>query len=317
MNTNLFHVFRNTAMGRETYLHSLYFCKILNIGLTVYLPASTHFTMMLDNETVRVDLDGSYLTGPDSAADRAQRLAESYGVDITIFSPKSANGSQSADLPRDFAFMTCPRSISDLSSRIGLGFIGAKVRRIIRSADFPVLIASPGFKPWKSITVLFGGSKNAINALRLGIHIANRTGFPLKMLTCLEEDRAFYQNTIDMAELKQGVKQSVALWDQFENGRFEEHLYTVPHDSLVLVGAYGHGIIKDFLFGSKLEKIQATLTNNLLIAGPRVGIPHCLQQDPTPKTETDVIGAIPPGPPGHSGNRIGDHCSSAAPNSLY
>ena len=290
VNTDLFHVYRNTSLGRETYLHSLYFCKMLNIGLTVYIPGSTYFLMNLGNETIRIDLDGSYLTARDSAAERARKLAESTGINLTIFGPKSSPDHHLSNLPQDFSFMTCPRSISDLSSKIGLGFIGARVRRIVRSANFPVLIAGPVFKPWTNITVLFGGSDSSINALRLGIHMARRTGLTLNLLTFMEKPREFYQKAIDAAALTQVVKQSVAFWHRFESGRFEEHLYAVPHDSLVLAGAYGHGVIKDLLFGSKLEKIQGTLTNNLLITGPRVRIPHTLQHTPEQETKISMSG---------------------------
>ena len=280
-------------MGRETYLHSLYFCKMLNLGLTVYIPESTHFSMNLDNETIKIDLDESYLAAPDSAADRVQGLAKSNGIDVTIFYPDPSPDSLLSGLQQDFSFMTCPRSISDLSSKIRLGFIGATVRRIVHSVDFPVLITSPVFKPWRNVTVLFGGSDSSINALRLGIYIAKHTCLPLNMLTCIEEDPAFYQNAIDAAELTQEVKQSVKFWHRFENGRFEEHLYEVPHNSLVLVGAYGHGVIKDLLFGSKLEKIQATLTNNLLISGPRAHIPHSFHPASAPEADPGIIGVIP------------------------
>lgn len=54
----------------------------------------------------------------------------------------------------------------------------------------------------------------------------------------------------------------------FEKGSFEENLYQVPHDALVVLGAFGHSLIKNILFGSKMEKIQSILPNNLLIAGP-------------------------------------------------
>lgn len=280
-------------MGRETYLHSLYFCKMLNIGLTVYIPETTHFSMNLDNETIRIDLDESYLTSPDSAVGRVRGLAESNRIDITIFCPDPSTNSQLYGLQQDFSYMTCPRSISDLSSKIGLGFIGAKVRQIVHTASFPVLITSPVFKPWENVTVLFGGSDSSINALRLGIHMAKRTGLPLNMLTYLEEDLSFYQNAIDAGGLTQEVKQSVACWHQFENGRFKDHLYAVPHNSLVIVGAYGHGKIKELLFGSKLEKIQATLTNNLLIAGPRVRIPQGFHHVPAPEVEPGIVGVVP------------------------
>lgn len=49
-------------------------------------------------------------------------------------------------------------------------------------------------------------------------------------------------------------------------------LYDVPHDALVVLGAYGHGMIKDILMGSKMEQIQSTVTNNLLITGPNCSV---------------------------------------------
>jgi len=249
--------------------------------------------MNLDNETIKIDLDESYLAAPDSAADRVQGLAKSNGIDVTIFYPDPSPDSLLSGLQQDFSFMTCPRSISDLSSKLGLGFIGAKVRQIVQTARFPVLITSPVFKPWENITVLFGGSDSSIDALRLGIHMAKRTGLPLNMLTYLEEDLSFYQNAIDAGGLTQEVKQSVACWHQLKTGRFEDHLYAVPHNSLVIVGAYGHGKIKELLFGSKLEKIQATLTNNLLIAGPRVRIPQDFHPVPAPEVEPGIVGVVP------------------------
>jgi nucleotide-binding universal stress UspA family protein len=35
-----------------------------------------------------------------------------------------------------------------------------------------------------------------------------------------------------------------------------------------VVGAYGHGVVRELLFGSKLELIQSVLPNNMLIIGP-------------------------------------------------
>jgi nucleotide-binding universal stress UspA family protein len=49
-------------------------------------------------------------------------------------------------------------------------------------------------------------------------------------------------------------------------------LYDVPHNSLIVIGAYGHGIIKDILFGSKMEQVQSAVTNNLLITGPNCSL---------------------------------------------
>jgi hypothetical protein len=291
MKSSLLHVYRNTSMGRETYLHSLYFCKKLNIALMVYIPPKTHFSMNLDNIKIRIDLDESYLNSPNSAVGRVKGLAKSNRVDVSIISEKSSCLSGLPDLHKAVSFMTCPRSISDLSSRIRLGFIGARVRQIVQAARFPVLITSPVFKPWKNITVLFGGSENSLNALRFGIHIAKRTGLPLNMLTYIEQDPSFYRNAIAAGGLTQDVKLTVADWHHCESGNFEENLYAVHHNSLVIVGAYGHGRVKEVLFGSKLEIIQATLTNNLLVAGPRVRIPSGFHQVPETVIEPEILKA--------------------------
>ncbi len=69
--------------------------------------------------------------------------------------------------------------------------------------------------------------------------------------------------------LEKPLKSVLDQWTFFEKGRFEDNLYAVPHDALVILGAYGHGIIRDIMFGSMMEKIQSTISNNLLIAGPK------------------------------------------------
>lgn len=168
--------------------------------------------------------------------------------------------------------MCCPRCISDLSSKIGLGHIGPKVRRIIKSARFPVLITSPVYKEWHRIAVFFGA--NAVKALKLGFRISRTSGMPVDVFTQMGNG---YRNTLEKVirgeGLESGMESYANTWHNFEKGRFEENLYEVPHDTLVVLGAYGHGLIKDFLFGSKMEKIQSTITNNLLIAGANYTTP--------------------------------------------
>jgi nucleotide-binding universal stress UspA family protein len=166
--------------------------------------------------------------------------------------------------------MCCPRSISDLSSKIGLGHIGPRVRRIVQAARFPVLITSSVFKPWNSITVFFGGSQNAFNALRLGLRIARQSGKPLNMFTQIDkEDADQYRQAVVDADLQADWERYGGEWQFFEKGNLEANLFNVDHDALLVLGAYGHGLIRDIMFGSKMERIQSTMPNNLLIAGPK------------------------------------------------
>jgi len=269
MYANLFHVFRNTPLGRESLMQSIYFCQLLDVGLTIYIPDSVRFMMYFDHDAVQVDLDRSYLSSPETAAERAFSLAAERGLKPDLLVPKNRTNSDLPDIPTHFSFMTCPRSISDLSSKIGLGYIGPKVRRIIRSGTFPVLMTSSLFKPWKSIAVLFGGSDSSINALRSAIRISRRSGFPLDLFIQMEQDEAYYEQRIREAGLEKSLARVCRQRHQFMDGQFANNLYALPHDALVFSGAYGHGLIQNLIFGSKMEVAQSTLTNSMLVSGPQ------------------------------------------------
>jgi hypothetical protein len=190
-------------------------------------------------------------------------------MNARFLDPKHYTASTLPDIHTNFDYMCCPRSISDMSSKIGLGYIGPRVRRIVKSARFPVLLTSPVYKEWKKIAVFFGGSVNAIRALRLGFHIARTSDMKLDVFTITEKlSKEDHQQMIKDRHLDKEMDLHVNQWHFFENRVFEENLYDVPHDALVILGAYGHGVIRDIVFGNKMEKIQSTISNNLLIAGP-------------------------------------------------
>lgn len=271
MNYKLLHIFRNTPFGRETFLQSMYFCKTINAYPVVYIPKSDKFLLYFSNDAVQVDLDHSYLNAPETAKAHAEELFEEMGIKPMFYEPKNFTASTLPDISTNFDYLCCPRSVSDLSSKIGLGHIGPKVRRIIKHATFPVLITSPVFKPWKSISVFFGGSENAMNALTLGLKLSMSSGLPLNIFTLIEKKgEEYYRELIQKNNLESLVDSKTVQWHFYGNQEFDTMLYEVPHDSLIVLGAYGHGIIKELLLGSKMERIQSTVTNNLLITGP-----HC------------------------------------------
>ncbi len=270
MAMKLLHIFRNTPLGRETLLQSSYFCQKIDALPVIYIPVSTKFLMYFENSIAQVDLDNSYLSFPETAQNHAAEIVESFELTPGFIKPKNFTASTLPDIPTDYNFMCCPRSISDLSSKIGLGYIGPRVRKIVNSAHFPVLITSPVYKPWKKIVIFFGGSKNGVNALKLGFHFARKTKMPVEIFTKIEKvSKQNMENIIKKENLKDEFDSFVTKWNVFDKGTFEENLYHIPHDALVILGAYGHGIIKDIMFGSKMEIIQTIIPNNLLIVGPK------------------------------------------------
>lgn len=270
METKLFHIFRNTPLGRETLLQSMYFCTMTRSSMVMYIPKHTKFLMYFEDNVVQVDLDGSYLLYPETAEKHAMDLAQSQGIETIVYEPRNYTASTLPDIPVNFDFMCCPRSISDLSTKISLGHIGTRVRKIIQCAQFPVLITSPSYKPWTRILVFFGGSANSIRAVNLGLRLARQTGMPIDMFTQAtgNTSKEEYKQKLEKAGVAEECNKRVQNWMIFEDKDFEENLYHVPHDALTVMGAYGHGVVKDILVGSKMETIQSILSNNLLIAGP-------------------------------------------------
>ena len=273
MNNRMLHVFRNTPFGRETLLQSIYFAKKTQSQLKVYIPKHRQFLMYFQNMVVTVDLDGSFLRSPKTARQHAKEIIKSEGLDPGFLQPKEFTASTLPDIPTHFRFMCCPRSISDLSTKIGLGYIGPKVRNIIKSASFPVLIPTPVYKKWKSIAVFFGGSKNAVKAFRLGMQIMESSGYPVSLFTqAKKKPQKHYQQILEDNDLFNKISKGEIEWLFFKKGKLRENLYSISHDSLVIIGAYGHGLVKELLFGSMMEEVQTILPNNMLIVGPNYKI---------------------------------------------
>ena len=271
MAARLFHVFRNNPFGRETLLQSIYFCKKVGASLLVYIPKHKKFSMHFknDNDIVKIDLDKSYLISPDTALKNATEVAKKMGIRIRFLDPKRYTTSMLPGIQSNFDYMTCPRSISDLSLKIGLGYLGPKVKRIVESAQFPVLITSPAYKEWDRLSVFFDGSAKTIHALKLGFRISKASGVRLDIFPLMEKgSRESYEKIIKDKNLQKEISRRVNKWHIFEKGTFEEILYEVPHNALVVLGAFGNSLLKDIAFGNKIGKIQSTLPNNLLIAGP-------------------------------------------------
>jgi nucleotide-binding universal stress UspA family protein len=270
MRQKLLHIYRNTPLGRETILQSACFAEQLGLDLHVYIPEHRRFLMYFEHEAVQIDLDGSYLTMPGSARHNATQLCgRAEGEGLHFVEPSAFTASGLPDLPTNYEFMCCPRVVSEGTAKLSLGHIGTKVRKIMVQAPFPVLIPSPVYKPWTSVAALFGGSDNAVASLRLALRVARDAGVPLRLFSQAEPgDRDELEGVLEEHGLLDEVLDN-AEWTVFEEGELTENLFAVPHDALVCLGAYGHGFIRDVVFGSTMELVQTNLPNNLLIVGPR------------------------------------------------
>ena len=266
MNKPVLHVFRNTPFGRETLLQSTYLCRRLQLPLSVYLPEFKRFLFYFDPEVVQVELDASYLSDPDSAQEHVREILAVHQVEYSLVKPKGKSASDLPDLPVHFSVMTCPRSMSDDTRKIAMGHIGSKVRRIVQAAPFPVFLPAPAFKPWTRLSVLYGGSNSAAGALRLALKMQQLSNAPLQLFS--QGDRVELESRL----LGQGfARQQIEAfdWQFLDEGDITQQLYALPHDGLVMLGAYGKGTFRQTLFGSTMEKVQSGLPNSLMVVGPK------------------------------------------------
>ncbi len=269
---NHLHIFRNTPYGRETFLQTIYFAKKMQLDLDVHIPETKKFLFYFEQTTVEVDLDGSYYKSTETARAHAEGILNEYGYKANFLETDAYTASNLPDLPSDYAFMTCPRVISDLSTKIGLGHIGSKVRDILRHAPFPVLIPSQVFKPWQSVTVLFNDTECSLRALRMALKVSEITATPLDIFTQAENDmgREAYRKLIVDQEMDQRIDSVLRKWYVYDSGDFIENLYDIPHDALIVMGIYGGGTVKNLLLGSTAENVQSAFPNSLLLTGPEL-----------------------------------------------
>jgi len=268
MKNELLHVFRNTPFGREMLMQSAYFCQQIGVALSIYIAEHSQFLMYFEADVVTVDLDRSFLRSPDSARERASEIASAFSIQHRFYEPTRSSAVNLPDLSSDFSYMCCPRTISDLSSKIGLGHIGSRVRAIARNARFPVLVPAAAYKPWRSVVCCYGGSANARIALRCARKLSGLSEAPLLIFTQAEETREFYEAGLQRESILDSIEGGRVGWLYCDGGDLRENLFAIPHDALIVIGAYGHGVAKDLLFGSKMETIQTEMPNPLVIVGP-------------------------------------------------
>ena len=266
----MLHIFRNSPLGRENLLQAIYFCgKQFGLSLTVCIPTDTRFLMRFDTGEVTVDLDRSYLQYPDTARAHAEEILADFKIRHSLYAPSEWADAHLPVLPIDWGIMSCPRVLSQRSSRIGLGHIGPKVRGIAKHARFPVFIPALACKTWTCVSIFFGGSRVGAIAVKEGISIARLARVPFTVFTQLDGiTREECAEALAEADLLEHVQAGDGHWRVFDSAALEENLYAVPHDSLVVVGAAGHRLMTELIFGSKLETIQATLPNPLVVVGP-------------------------------------------------
>jgi nucleotide-binding universal stress UspA family protein len=145
---------------------------------------------------------------------------------------------------------------------------GSTVERVVRHSLKPCLVTPGEFRPVRKILCGYDGSGHSSRALHEAIELALALGAPLVIVTVIEDPE--WEHARDVSEdamqlarahecpaanlVVEGVPGS-ALVDQAREQEAD----------LIVVGAYGHGRIREFLLGSTSTSLVARATLPLLM----------------------------------------------------
>jgi len=266
MDLNIFHIFRNTPLGKETLRQAADFTKKTNSTLNVYIPEFDRFMLYFDEAPVEVKLDESYLYSPETAFSNMQKVLDELGVVAKMVHSKTKTGSNLPDIEPNFDVISLPRAMTETKGGL-LGFsIGSGVRSLVKASHAPAIIGPRRFAEWFRIWVFFGGSRHSIKALKWGAIIARRLHYPLTVVTLLEGDKneSFYRNLLHECGCDET---SFHEWKFWKDEPFINVMNQIPRDALVIMGAYGHKAIRAKIMGSKTEMIVKNNANLLMLIG--------------------------------------------------
>jgi len=146
------------------------------------------------------------------------------------------------------------------------GHLGSNLERVIRSCKHPVLVASRNFEPIKNFVIAFDGGSSALKAVEYA------AGNPLlKGLHCYLLHVGSGNAKIEVALAKAEAKLKAAGFDvtiEQRDGEPETVIgQVVDNDQidLLVMGAYGHSLIRQFIVGSTTTAMIRTVKIPVLL----------------------------------------------------
>jgi len=129
--------------------------------------------------------------------------------------------------------------------------LGSNLERVVRSSTKPVLVASRAFKPIKKVLIAFDGGRSVTKAVDFIAGLQGFDGLDFRLLAVGDETDAMRQK-IEAA--RDVLREAGHIADaRIEPGQPEKiiaEMSEVGETDMLLMGAYGHSRIRNFIIGS-------------------------------------------------------------------
>lgn len=147
--------------------------------------------------------------------------------------------------------------------------LGSSVERMIRASIKPALITPDTFRPIRRILIAYDGSLGAKKALHDGLDLAAKLDADIFLMTACYRDTEETASTILQEAQQQALARNLKVHVQLTHGDAEvQILYWADQGQadLIVMGAYGHTRIREFVLGSTTHQVIRKATVPVLLA---------------------------------------------------
>ena len=147
--------------------------------------------------------------------------------------------------------------------------LGSSVERVVRASVKPCLVTPNRFRECRALLLAYDGSEESRRALVAAIELTHRLEAELTILTaCQREDEETASASLQEA-FAEAKTRDLAVHAQLAHGEPETEILAGADKldaDLIVMGAYGHTRIREFILGSTTAHVLHTATIPVLLA---------------------------------------------------
>jgi nucleotide-binding universal stress UspA family protein len=139
------------------------------------------------------------------------------------------------------------------------GHLGSNLERVVRSAEIPVLVAAREFKPVKRFLIAFDGGNSALKGIDYACNKPLLAGAECHLIAIGKPGSELERSLAASATALKGA--GFAVKTELTSGDPDEVIAAKVKDNgidLLVMGAYGHSRIREFILGSTTANLIRT-----------------------------------------------------------
>jgi nucleotide-binding universal stress UspA family protein len=147
--------------------------------------------------------------------------------------------------------------------------LGSSVERLVRASVKPCLVAPPQFAEPRHLLIAHDGSSESAKAVRLGLDLAGYLGLPVTLVTACQREHEDAASKILQQAHALAAERKLAARAQLVHDNPETAILRLCDEAganLIVMGAYGHTRIREWILGSTTTQVIRNARVPVLLA---------------------------------------------------